>query len=71
MGQILSVNLAVPEPNSAKAVGTTGINTRPVDGPVLAAPVMLIPRSYRGLTATYGRRALLMAVGSVAGSTRS
>ncbi|MEN3612848.1 MOSC domain-containing protein [Plantactinospora sp. ZYX-F-223] len=35
MGKILSVNLAVPEPNSAKAVGTTGINKRPVDGPVL------------------------------------
>ncbi|MDG4789243.1 MOSC domain-containing protein [Micromonospora sp. WMMD1102] len=34
MGKVLSVNLAVPEPNSAKAVGTTGINKRPVDGAV-------------------------------------
>lgn len=34
MGKILSVNLAVPEPNSAKAIGVTGINKRPVDGPV-------------------------------------
>ncbi|WP_422773723.1 MOSC domain-containing protein [Plantactinospora sp. WMMC1484] len=34
MAQILSVNLAVPEPNSAKEVGVTGINKRPVDGAV-------------------------------------
>ncbi|MEE6263409.1 MOSC domain-containing protein [Plantactinospora sonchi] len=34
MSRILSVNLAVPEPNTAKAVGVTGINKRPVDGPV-------------------------------------
>src|SRR5512142_150357 len=35
MGRILSVNLAVPERNAAKPVGTTGINKRPVHGPVL------------------------------------
>lgn len=34
MGGILSVNLAVPEPNSAKGVGVTGIRKQPVDGPV-------------------------------------
>lgn len=34
MGTILSVNLAVPEVSSAKAVGITGINKQPVDGPV-------------------------------------
>ncbi|RKR87565.1 MOSC domain-containing protein YiiM [Micromonospora pisi] len=34
MGMILSVNLAVPEPNSAKSVGVTGINKQPVSGPV-------------------------------------
>ncbi|MFY1672621.1 MOSC domain-containing protein [Plantactinospora sp. WMMB334] len=34
MAEILSVNLAVPEPNSAKEVGVTGINKRPVAGPV-------------------------------------
>jgi MOSC domain-containing protein YiiM len=34
MGRVLSVNLAVPEPNAAKPVGTTGINKQPVDGPV-------------------------------------
>lgn len=34
MGRILSVNLAVPEPNSAKGVGVTGIRKQPVDGPV-------------------------------------
>ena len=34
MGMILSVNLAVPEPSSAKSVGITGINKQPVDGPV-------------------------------------
>jgi MOSC domain-containing protein YiiM len=34
MGRILSVNVAVPEPNGAKQVGVTGINKRPVDGPV-------------------------------------
>jgi MOSC domain-containing protein YiiM len=35
MGRVLSVNLAVPEPNAAKAVGITGINKQPVTGPVL------------------------------------
>jgi MOSC domain-containing protein YiiM len=35
VGRILSVNLAVPEPNSAKSVGVTGINKQPVDQPVL------------------------------------
>jgi MOSC domain-containing protein YiiM len=34
MPSILTVNLAVPEPNPAKQVGTTGINKRPVEGPV-------------------------------------
>ncbi|MGI5215544.1 MOSC domain-containing protein [Plantactinospora sp. CA-290183] len=34
MGTILSVNLAVPEVSTAKRVGITGINKRPVDGPV-------------------------------------
>ena len=34
MGRILAVNLAVPEPSSAKRVGITGINKQPVDGPV-------------------------------------
>nr|WP_088971173.1 MOSC domain-containing protein [Micromonospora siamensis]SCG54996.1 MOSC domain-containing protein YiiM [Micromonospora siamensis] len=34
MSTILSVNLAVPEPNPAKGVGVTGINKRPVDHPV-------------------------------------
>ncbi|WP_326556420.1 MOSC domain-containing protein [Micromonospora sp. NBC_01796] len=34
MGTVLSVNLAVPEANSAKSVGVTGINKQPVDGPV-------------------------------------
>ena len=31
MRRIVSVNLAVPEPNPAKGVGITGINKRPVD----------------------------------------
>jgi MOSC domain-containing protein YiiM len=31
MGRIVSVNLAVPEPNPAKGVGRTGINKQPVD----------------------------------------
>jgi MOSC domain-containing protein YiiM len=31
VGRIVSVNLAVPEPNPAKSVGVTGINKRPVD----------------------------------------
>jgi MOSC domain-containing protein YiiM len=31
MSRIVSVNLAVPEPNPAKKVGLTGINKRPVD----------------------------------------
>ncbi len=34
MGRILSVNLAVPERSTAKAVGITGINKQPVAGPV-------------------------------------
>jgi MOSC domain-containing protein YiiM len=34
MGRILSVNLAVAEPNPAKHVGITGINKQPVDHPV-------------------------------------
>jgi MOSC domain-containing protein YiiM len=33
-GRVLSVNLAVPEHNSAKRVGMTGIHKRPVDHPV-------------------------------------
>jgi MOSC domain-containing protein YiiM len=32
---VLSVNLAVPRSNPAKQVGVTGIDKRPVDGPVL------------------------------------
>ncbi|HEX6686642.1 MAG TPA: MOSC domain-containing protein [Candidatus Limnocylindrales bacterium] len=35
MGRIVSVNLAVPELSTAKQVGITGINKRPVDRPVL------------------------------------
>ncbi|WP_426509610.1 MOSC domain-containing protein [Dactylosporangium sp. McL0621] len=31
MSRIVSVNLAVPEPNPAKSVGITGINKQPVD----------------------------------------
>ena len=31
MSRILSVNLAVPEPNPVKGVGLTGINKQPVD----------------------------------------
>src|SRR3954453_22091459 len=31
MSRIVSVNLAVPEPNPAKGVGLTGLNKRPVD----------------------------------------
>ncbi|GAA5184338.1 MOSC domain-containing protein [Rugosimonospora acidiphila] len=34
MGRILSVNLAVPEPSTAKRVGITGINKQPVNRPV-------------------------------------
>jgi len=34
-GRVLSVNLAVPEMSTAKQVGVTGINKRPVDRPVL------------------------------------
>jgi MOSC domain-containing protein YiiM len=34
----LSVNLAVPEVSTAKDVGMTGINKRPVDHPVLVRP---------------------------------
>jgi MOSC domain-containing protein YiiM len=33
-GRVLSVNLAVPERSTAKGVGMTGINKRPVDHPV-------------------------------------
>ena len=33
-GRVLSVNLAVPEPSTAKGVGMTGIAKRPVDHPV-------------------------------------
>ena len=33
-GTVLSVNLAVPELSTAKSVGMTGINKRPVDHPV-------------------------------------
>jgi MOSC domain-containing protein YiiM len=33
-GRVLSVNLAVPEKSTAKRVGITGINKRPVDHPV-------------------------------------
>ena len=33
-GRVLSVNLAVPERSTAKHVGITGINKRPVDHPV-------------------------------------
>jgi MOSC domain-containing protein YiiM len=34
MGRVLSVNVAVPEPSTARGVGITGINKQPVDGPV-------------------------------------
>ena len=34
MSHVLSVNLAVPEPSTAKHVGVTGINKQPVDHPV-------------------------------------
>jgi MOSC domain-containing protein YiiM len=34
MGEILSVNVAVPERSTAKRVGMTGINKQPVAGPV-------------------------------------
>jgi MOSC domain-containing protein YiiM len=37
-GSVLSVNLAVPEVSSAKRVGVTGINKRPVDHPVQVRP---------------------------------
>jgi MOSC domain-containing protein YiiM len=37
-GTVLSVNLAVPERSTAKSVGVTGINKRPVDHPVLVRP---------------------------------
>jgi len=33
-GTVLAVNLAVPQLSTAKAVGITGIDKRPVDGPV-------------------------------------
>lgn len=38
MAHVQSVNLAVPEVSTAKAVGVTGIRKRPVDGPVLVRP---------------------------------
>lgn len=38
MGTILSVNLAVPQRSTAKRVGVTGIDKRPVDGPVMVRP---------------------------------
>jgi MOSC domain-containing protein YiiM len=38
MGWVLSVNLAVPERSDVKRVGMTGINKRPVDGPVTVRP---------------------------------
>lgn len=34
MSHVLTVNLGVPEPSTAKSVGATGINKRPVDGAV-------------------------------------
>ncbi|MBB5867167.1 MOSC domain-containing protein YiiM [Allocatelliglobosispora scoriae] len=34
MGELVSVNVAVPRHNPAKSTGTTGIDKRPVDGPV-------------------------------------
>jgi MOSC domain-containing protein YiiM len=34
VGSVISVNLAVPERSTAKSVGITGINKRPVDHPV-------------------------------------
>jgi MOSC domain-containing protein YiiM len=37
-GRVLSVNLAVPEASTAKKVGMTGINKRPVDHPVTVRP---------------------------------
>jgi MOSC domain-containing protein YiiM len=37
-GKVLSVNLAVPEASTAKKVGMTGINKRPVDHPVTVRP---------------------------------
>lgn len=38
MSRIVSVNLAVPEPNPAKRVGVTGINKQPVDRLVTVRP---------------------------------
>lgn len=35
MGVVLSVNVGVPRPNPWKAVATTGIDKRPVSGPVM------------------------------------
>ncbi len=37
-GHVISVNLAVPERSTAKNVGMTGINKRPVDHPVAVRP---------------------------------
>ena len=37
-GKVLSVNLAIPEPSTAKSVGITGINKQPVDHPVMVRP---------------------------------
>jgi MOSC domain-containing protein YiiM len=34
MGRVLTVNVAVPERNTAKRVGVTGINKQPIDRPV-------------------------------------
>lgn len=38
MGTVLSINLAVPQPNPVKDTGVTGINKRPADGPVYLRP---------------------------------
>lgn len=38
MAEVISVNLAVPRPNPAKGLGTTGIDKRPVAGAVRVRP---------------------------------
>ncbi len=38
MGTVISVNLAKPRPNRAKPSGVTGIDKRPVDGPLEVSP---------------------------------
>jgi len=38
MGQVLSVNLAVPRPSRAKSTGVTGIDKRPTDSAVQVRP---------------------------------